>query len=184
MTKVHVRGRAARQQSIVVNVDRELAELKAGLARLERSLADLPRTEHPAPKQNLPRRIRKPRSAAAPKPAPVVSALSVTPPPSTSAKAAAPVPAAASLPAWPTGSDLSDPKNFGLRPPIADLEQGGRTAEQHRQSLLGHIAATNQVLHTSGVVAAVWREWRAFERAAQERLRELTAPPPQPQEAE
>jgi hypothetical protein len=74
---------------------------------------------------------------------------------------------------WPTGTDLADPKNFGVHAPTADLEQGTATADDYRQRLSRHIAFAAKVLHTSRVPAVVWREWRAFEKAAQERLREL-----------
>ncbi len=75
--------------------------------------------------------------------------------------------------AWPTGTDLADPKNFGVRPPTEDLEQGSATGDEYRQRLARHIAFATTVLHTSRVPAVVWREWRTFEKAAQERLREL-----------
>jgi len=76
---------------------------------------------------------------------------------------------------------LDDPRNFGLEPPSAELERGTSSAVDYRQRLTQQIAFAARVLHTSGVPAAVWREWRTFERSAQERLRELNVRPPDPE---
>jgi hypothetical protein len=62
-------------------------------------------------------------------------------------------------------------------PPTADLEPGKAATDDYRQRLARHLAFANKVLHTSRVPAAVWREWRAFEKAAQEKLRQLTRAP-------
>lgn len=62
-------------------------------------------------------------------------------------------------------------------PPTADLEPGTHSPEDFRKRLVQHLAFANKVLHTSRVPAAVWREWRAFEKGAQERLRALAAAP-------
>lgn len=77
----------------------------------------------------------------------------------------------------PRGSDLADPKNFGLMPPTADLERGTVREDEYRQRLSRHIAFATKVLHTSRVPAPIWREWRAFEKTAQARLRELISRP-------
>jgi hypothetical protein len=76
----------------------------------------------------------------------------------------------------PTGSDLNDPKSFGLLPPVSDLEQGASSAEEFQQRLARHLPFTMRVLQTSGVNAVVWREWRAFEKAIRQRLSAMTAP--------
>jgi hypothetical protein len=71
------------------------------------------------------------------------------------------------------GNDLADPKNFGLLPPKADLAQGSSKSEEFRIRLSQHLSFATRVLHTSGVPAAVWREWRAFEKAARQQLQDL-----------
>lgn len=71
----------------------------------------------------------------------------------------------------PTGTDLADPKNFGVMPEAADLEQGSLSVLEFRQRLVQKIEFATRILHTSGVPAAVWREWRMWEKTAQEKLR-------------
>lgn len=79
---------------------------------------------------------------------------------------------------WPTGTDLAEPKTFGLKPPFADLDQPTAGSPEEYRRLLGqHLAFATRVLHTSGVVAVVWREWRAFEKALETKLRSLNAVP-------
>lgn len=79
---------------------------------------------------------------------------------------------------WPEGSDLENPRSFGLKPPINELDPHGGSREEYQRRLTQHLAFATRVLHTSGVVAVVWREWRAFERSVQEKLRTLNAAPP------
>lgn len=192
--------------------DRELAELKAGLEKLEASLE--PRLSQPIaepepaprPAKRAKRSGGRARKVAAPRPAaqqqsvaddrPAPAAVPEPPSVSTSATSApasrsaspAPTPPPSnteaqrvpSPPPRPSGSDLSDPKNFGLEPPVGELARGSSVPEDYRQRLMRHIAFSTRVLHTSGVPAAVWREWRAFERAAQDKLRELNTRPPDP----
>lgn len=73
----------------------------------------------------------------------------------------------------PTGGDLADPRNFGLLPERSRLVQGGDAALVFKKRVADELAFAQKVLHTSGVPAAVWREWRAYEREAGERLRAL-----------
>lgn len=184
--------------------DRELAELKAGLEKLEASLDPRLRAPETKPKAVVRPRTRaksltrrsigssgSPPTAAEPKVSTKPAKANARPAPAQPVQAgvaekAAPAPAPApnppppAAPSRPTGTDLADPKNFGMEPPSSDLERGASGAEDYRQRLMRHIAFATRVLHTSGVPAAVWREWRAFERTAQERLRELNARPPDP----
>lgn len=78
---------------------------------------------------------------------------------------------------WPTGSDLAKPKTFGSKPPVGDLESNGSNRDEYHRRLSQHLDFATKVLHTSGVIAVVWREWRAFERLVQEKLRTLNAAP-------
>ena len=78
-----------------------------------------------------------------------------------------------SEPPRPTGTSLDDPKNFGLMPDLGLLETTGGDSPQQQAKLSGALKFAQQVLHTSGVPAAVWREWRQFERKASEVLRTL-----------
>lgn len=57
-------------------------------------------------------------------------------------------------------------------PPTADLEPGDISPEEYRHRLARDLAFATTVLHTSKVPAAVWREWRAFEKAIHDRLRD------------
>lgn len=162
--------------------DRTLAELNAGLAELEASLASRRSVES---KPELPHKRTKPRikklsthspsTVAAPAGSVAVPAPADPPAPPVQQPHAPPSPSA--IPLQPTGTDLADPKNFGLMPPMADLDQGTASPEEYRNRLARHVAFANKVLHTSRVPAAVWREWRVFEKAAHGRLRELTTRP-------
>jgi hypothetical protein len=58
-------------------------------------------------------------------------------------------------------------------PPVGDLERGSASDDDYRRRLAQHIGFATKVLHTSGVPAAVWREWRAFEKTARQRLVDL-----------
>jgi|GEM_PF-5592558 len=92
---------------------------------------------------------------------------------STSATAS-PAPASPPAPAprpLPTGTSLADPSNFGLMPDNSLLERGDKSEETFRMQLNTANTFAQQVLHTSRVPAAVWREWRDFARKAAEGLR-------------
>lgn len=78
---------------------------------------------------------------------------------------------------WPAGSDLGHPRSFGVRPPVGDLEALGVSSDEYQRRLKQHLDLASKVLHTSGVVAVVWREWRAFERNVQGKLRAMNAAP-------
>ncbi|HEY9156286.1 MAG TPA: hypothetical protein VIM69_14230 [Opitutaceae bacterium] len=71
----------------------------------------------------------------------------------------------------PTGTSLSDPSNFGLLPDNSLFERGDKSEETFRMNLNTANIFAQQVLHTSRVPAAVWREWRDFARKAAELLR-------------
>lgn len=151
-----------------------MAELNSDLARIEAFLNSRPplpeRFRELATRRAEPRRRKSVRTDGAPGMAAAARAASEG---SAPAQAAAPAPA----PARPTGTDLSDPKNFGLAPPIEELEQGSSSTEDYRKRLSAHLAFATKVLHTSRVPAEVWREWRAFEKTVQERLRALAERP-------
>ncbi len=164
--------------------DRKLAELNADLARLEAALESSPAATTP-PRPPAPKQLAKAptpaklAAAALPSPAsaPPPPAPTPTPVPAIPAVASMPPPPAAPPPPLPTGTDLADPKNFGRLPPTADLERGSVSPEEYRQRLARHLAFATKVLHTSRVPAAVWREWRVFEKALHERLRILANTP-------
>ncbi len=188
MAKVgaHKRAKGETPRSNLSDFDRELADLNAALARLEASVV-LPepreKSETETPKHQV-----KAKAGPPPPPAPADSQPSapvgaknepsVIPGPSVPAGSASAGPTAP--PVVPTGTDLNDPKNFGMMPPTADLEPGTASEEEYRQRLGRHLAFATTVLHTSKVPAAVWREWRAFEKAIQQRLHELANRPVDP----
>lgn len=62
------------------------------------------------------------------------------------------------------GSNLDDPVNFTELPDLGLLERAALSPAVHRERLLAALARTTKVLHTSRVRAAIWREWRQFER--------------------
>ena len=107
-------------------------------------------------------------SGATPAPA-VPTSISLSPTP---APAAAPElqPATAPRP-LPTGTSLSDPTQFGQLPDLSLLERGTKSDESFRAQLKTANTFAQQVLHTSKVPAAVWREWRDFARKAADVLR-------------
>lgn len=72
-----------------------------------------------------------------------------------------------------TGTDLTDPKNFGVLRPTLELERGNESDDEYRQRLSRHRTVAGKVLHTSKVPAALWRDWRTFEKAAHAHLRNL-----------
>lgn len=80
-------------------------------------------------------------------------------------------------PPRPSGTSLNDPKNFGLLPALSLLETTGEDARSRQAKLSEALKFAQQVLHTSGVPAAVWREWRQFERKAGDLLRSLNTVP-------
>lgn len=71
----------------------------------------------------------------------------------------------------PTGMSLDDPTNFGQMPDFSLLKSGRVLTTEERSRLSDALAFANRVLHTSRVPAAVWREWRKFEKEAAELLR-------------
>ncbi|MFH1498235.1 MAG: hypothetical protein ABII82_10465 [Verrucomicrobiota bacterium] len=71
----------------------------------------------------------------------------------------------------PGGTSLDDAKNFGLMPDLGLLKTTTGDTRPHQAKLSEALKFAQQVLHTSGVPAAVWREWRQFERKASEVLR-------------
>lgn len=184
MSKAGARKKAERKASggsIWDRFNRELEEINATLARLEQSIAPMAGHDSDAPAKSR-ARLKARRAERTNDSPPMAAATSASPvtevEPTAAASASAAVPAApppsgSPGPAVPTGTDLGDPKNFGLMPPTADLEPGALSPEEHRKRLAAHLAFANRVLHTSRVPAAVWREWRAFEKAAHERLRAL-----------
>ena len=138
-----------------------LGEVDAELARLR---ADTPKRSSDALLAPLfGGKAHKPRAVA-----PAVPVV-LAPPPGMAA-AVAPTPKVDPANNVPTGTDLADPKNFGVLPVAAELEMGALTVLEYRQKLRQRIEYANQILHTSGVPAAVWREWRVWEKTAQERL--------------
>lgn len=71
----------------------------------------------------------------------------------------------------PVCSDLSKPKDFRLMPEPNCLRRvEGEDAAGYRQRLAAELRNTEKILHTSGVVAAVWRSWREHERAVRAAL--------------
>lgn len=80
-------------------------------------------------------------------------------------------------PERPSGTSLDDPKNFGLLPDLRLLETTAEGGRRQPAKLSEALRFAQQVLHTSGVPAAVWREWRQFERRASDLLRSLITVP-------
>lgn len=77
-------------------------------------------------------------------------------------------------PPRPAGTSLDDPKSFGLLPDLSLLDVSGGDTRAQQAKLADALKFTQQVLHTSGVPAAVWREWRQFEHKATDLLRSLS----------
>ncbi|MFH1498012.1 MAG: hypothetical protein ABII82_09335 [Verrucomicrobiota bacterium] len=88
------------------------------------------------------------------------------------AKATEAAPAPAESPR-PSGTSLDDPKAFGLLPDLSLLETTGGDSRIQQAKLADALKFAQQVLHTSGVPAATWREWRQFEHKASNVLRTL-----------
>lgn len=76
-----------------------------------------------------------------------------------------------SPPPLPTGTSLDDPANFGLLPDTSVLERGALDVASYRGRLRTALDFATKVLHTSKVPAAVWREWRQFERQLSQAIR-------------
>jgi hypothetical protein len=74
-------------------------------------------------------------------------------------------------PAVAHGSDLGDPRNFCLLPDISLLDPPSFPDSGYYDRLSQTLAYARRVLGTSGVPAAVWREWRAYEQKVGEVLR-------------
>lgn len=140
---------------------RKMAEINAALADIESAVAE-----------SRKRSFKPPPPVAAPI---GMHAAAVSAAAATTAAPAAPPPLPPAPPI-PTGTDLSDPKNYGVLPPVAELERGEDTTDQYRQRLSTNLLTAEKILHTSGVPAAVWREWRVFEKTIRERLLELSGP--------
>ena len=133
----------------------------------------------PAPQIAPPVAPAMPAAAApapsTPTPPPVIPA---TPSAAPSLSAgAAPTPTPAPAPTRPTGTSLDDPANFGLMPDRGLLSRDGLELHAFRDRLAEALRFAQRVLHTSRVPAAVWREWRQFERQAAEALRAATPGP-------
>ncbi|MGC4071806.1 MAG: helix-turn-helix transcriptional regulator [Nibricoccus sp.] len=90
--------------------------------------------------------------------------------PSPSAPVVAPASQGTSKPV-PSGSDLSDPANFGVLPDPALLSPGALDKAGFRARLSSEVTRANTILHTPRVPAAVWRAWRQFEQQATDLLR-------------
>lgn len=71
------------------------------------------------------------------------------------------------------GTSLDDPKHFGLLPDETVFDSAGVDSRVHQARLSEALKFAQKVLHTSGVPAVIWREWRQFERKASEALRAL-----------
>lgn len=76
-----------------------------------------------------------------------------------------------SPPPLPTGTSLDDPAHFGLLPDTSVLERGMLDVASYRGRVRTALDFATKVLHTSKVPAAVWREWRQFERQLSQALR-------------
>ncbi len=75
-------------------------------------------------------------------------------------------------PSAPAGTSLDDPANFGLMPDFSLVASVGPLAPEQRERLAEAFGFATRVLHTSRIPAAVWREWRRFEKSAAELLRQ------------
>lgn len=160
-------------------LERELETVQTQIARLEREIARAAKPKPPRPPAAKPAptarsQTQQPRSAAE---SSASSAAAGAAPATSVARPPVVITPTPSQETWPSGTDLAEPKSFGVKPPYADLEQGSSSPEEYRRRLAQHLAFANQVLHTSGVVAVVWREWRAFERSVEEKLRATNAAP-------
>jgi hypothetical protein len=68
---------------------------------------------------------------------------------------------------------VGDPKNYGVLPDFGRLEPGTLAAEAFKLRLVGDLKCAHEILHTSGVPALTWREWRQFQKTAEDLLRTL-----------
>ncbi|MCU0791898.1 MAG: hypothetical protein MUE42_03390 [Opitutaceae bacterium] len=133
------------------------------------------RAAHAAPAKSPKSPRRRPRPATAPRKSSPVAAPPVAatvPPATTPSHPSTPVavaPAAISL--RPSGTSLDDPANFGLMPDRSVLDSAGAPLALYRERMSEALRFATRVLHTSKVPAAVWREWRQFERQLTEALR-------------
>lgn len=149
----------------MTDLDRQLAELERDLAALRATFS--PGTDFTVRAKPVRRakgsRPRARQSAEAP-PAPAPTPVGV----------AAAQPAAAQPPARPSGTDLQgEPKNYGVMPDASRLEPGVLAVEAFKARLVGDLKCAQEILHTSGVPAVTWREWRQFQKLAEGRLRTL-----------
>jgi len=81
------------------------------------------------------------------------------------------VPAPAAIKPSLTGTDLSDPTSFGVLPDASLLQSPNAGDADFRARCAAEISKANTILHTPRIPAAVWREWRQFEKLATEILR-------------
>lgn len=188
MEKAKIRKRTQRPKEAASSpgdsFGRELADINAALTRLESSFSascerDAKRSVRYRPRRkqavadHAPMLALPPPIPAETLPPSDAAASSLNSSPESSGPVtveASAMPANGSI---PNGTNLAEPKNFWLMPPAAELEQGAANLEEYRQRLSRHLAFAMQVLQTSGVPAAVWREWRTFEKATKQRLLEL-----------
>lgn len=80
--------------------------------------------------------------------------------------------APAEVASTPVGSDLNDATNFGLLPDAELLSESASPGPGYYDRLAAQLGFARKVLGTSGVPAAVWRQWRSFEQKAGDILRE------------
>lgn len=151
----------------MTDLDRQLADLERDLDALRATFrpgTDFSVRSKPAGRVKADRpRVPRP-VAVAPPPAPAPSPVGLA-----AAKPAAPPP-----PSRPSGADLhGDPKNYGVWPEPNRLEPGVLAVEAFKARLVGDLKCAQEILHTSGVPAVTWREWRQFQKLAEERLRAL-----------
>ena len=122
-------------------------------------------TEAYAPKKRQNRR-RKTTAAKRPKATSVIDAPAPQHPIPASGNGGA-----QQAPALPTGSDLSDPRNFGTLPDVSLLNTSAAPDSAYYDRLGLALAHARRVLGTSGVPAAVWRAWRSHEQKVGDILR-------------
>lgn len=79
--------------------------------------------------------------------------------------------ASAEPPAAPVGTDLNAPRNFGLLPDMKLVEEAVSPGVGYYERLGAQLGFARKVLGTSGVPAAIWRQWRGFEQRAGDILR-------------
>lgn len=114
--------------------------------------------------------VRRARRAA--RPAPAADSATKVEPRGLARAQAETVDEADPRPSAPAGASLDDPANFGLMPDFSLVASSGPLAPEQRERLAEAFGFATRVLHTSRIPAAVWREWRRFEKNAAELLRQ------------